>query len=250
MTTKTGTKTKPSSARAVRLLAVVLTLVLLAAALAGCKKDNQPENEIAPQMPYAVPGFTMLEKVPGAELGNGLSVLCAGRYSGAYWEDGSDEQVQDVLTLVVHNNGEQLMEYGEISLVVGKKTAEFTFSGLPAGSTVLVQEKNRMTATDKTNASDFSLEAYAFPGAIQLDFGGEFAIYPSDGVLNVENISGTDISGDVSVFYKHFEYGLFLGGITYRARFSGGIRSGEVKQSMQKHFRLDTGAILYMAYGE
>lgn len=219
----------------------------------GCKKSVQKEapqgTESAPEMPYEIPGFTVLDGIEGISFDNGLQVLCAGTFSGFYLEDGSDEPINDVLCIIVKNNGTSLAEYGQIELPLGEQTASFEFSGLPVGAAVFVQEKNRLTV-DKNLKVDgaFVCKGLALPGSIVMDFGNDFELYPDDGVLNIKNISGKDYTSDVSVFYKNYENGLFMGGITYRARFSGGIKAGEYAQSMQKHFWNDTSAILYMAY--
>lgn len=261
--------TKHFSGKAV--LCLLLALCLTAGIFTGCKKKGRThlENEAAPEMPYAVPGFVMNDDIYGITFANGLQVLCAGSFSGAYLEDGSDEQVTDVFAIVVKNNGGSLVEYGKIELPLSnKKTATFEFSGLPVGAAVLVQEKSRMRLVQGKdaftfvqsdsqkqlgNAKDsaaFVLIECALPAAIVLDFGNDFEIYPDDGVLNIKNISGRDFTSDVSVFYKNFEYGLFMGGITYRARFTGGVKAGEIAQAMQNHYWVDTSAILYMAYAD
>lgn len=241
------------------LIALVLLMALIAAVLvivfvlpklsSGDPTKNDPSRQAA-EMPYEVPGFTLLEDVSGTTFDNGLSVLCCGTYSGFYLEDGSDEQVKDVLSVVIKNNGASLVEYGVIELPLGKQTATFEFSGLPVGAAVLVQEKNRMTDTNGIQKASFVCSQYALPGSIVLDFGNDFELYTDDGVINMKNISGADITTDVSVFYKNFEFGLFLGGITYRARVSGGIKDGEIGQALQNHFWADTSAVLYMSYGK
>lgn len=237
---------------------ITLSVLLLVAilfftlALPAIRRSNAERAAFeAPQMPYEVPGFTMLENVSGSTFDNGLQVLCVGRYSGAYLEDGSDEQIRDVLSIVVRNTTDSLIEYGCIEVPCGRNSsAVFEFSGLPARSSVLVQEKNRMTWSEKQKLSKALCTQIALPTDLVLDFDRDFKLYPSDGVINAENISDTDFTQDVSVFYKNFEFGLFMGGITYRARFSGGIRSGEIAQSLQKHYHSQTGAILYMSYGD
>lgn len=239
------------------LIAICLLLLLIAVVVVIIVASNQNHTATeptaqanAPQMPYTVPGFSMLEEINGITFDNGLQVLCAGRYSGSYLEDGTDEQIRDVLSIVVSNNGTSLVEYGTISFSYGKQTAEFEFSGLPVGASVLVQEKNRITWNNGTKITDLSCSEVALPASIVLDFGDDFELYADEGVINVKNISETDFSEDVSVFYKNFDYGLFLGGITYRARITGGIKAGEIAQSLQKHYQNDTSAILYMAYGK
>lgn len=235
------------------IIALLLLVALLAAiaffvfVLPALTSGQAPQTDAS--MPYNVPGFTMLEDVPGTEFDNGLSVLCAGRFSGVYYEDGSDEQVKDVLSIVVYNGGDTLVEYGNIDLPVGGQTASFTFTGLPAGSAVLVQEKNRMT-WDGQRIGAYDCTEYARPAALIFDFGNDFELNAADGVINAKNISGSDITTDVHVFYKNYEYGLFMGGITYRATFAGGIKAGRIGQSMTPHYWYDTSAILYMSYGK
>lgn len=233
----------------------MLTLILTLSLFTGCKKNTKKQSSqgtaAAPEMPYSVPGFAMLNGIEGISFDNGLQVLCAGTYSGYYLEDGSDEQIENVLCIVVKNNGTSLVEYGQIELPLGKNTANFEFSGLPVGAAVLVQEKNRMTAdADTKTDNSFVCKSAALPAALVFDFSNDFELYPDDGMLNIKNISDRDFTSDVSVFYKNFENGLFMGGITYRARFSGGIKAGEYAQSMQMHFWNDTSAILYMSYAD
>lgn len=227
------------------LLVVVAVLILYFTP----SKDEQPEIEKAgAEMPFDVPGFSVLQDAPFGDLNDKFSVTCMGTYSGAYVEDGSDEQVTDVLTIVVKNISSELVEYGSITVDCGETTAAFEVTGLPAGSSALVMEKNRLTYHDTMTLSEPVCEQYAEPNNLVMDFGNDFSVYPSDGVINIENIGGTDIEGDVSVYYKHFEYGLFIGGITYRARFSGGVKAGEIAQCLQQHYTLEKSAILYMTY--
>lgn len=227
------------------LLVVIAVLVLLFAA----SKDELPEVEKAgAEMPFDVPGFTVLKEAPFGDLNEKFSVACMGTYSGTYVEDGSNEQVTDVLTIVVKNISSDLVEYGLITVDCGGETATFELSALPAGSYALVMEKNRLTYDNTMVLSKPICEQYAEPNNLITDFGNDFNVYPSDGVINIENISGRDIESDVSLFYKNYEYGLFIGGITYRARFSGGIKAGEIAQCMQQHYSLEKSAIMYMSY--
>lgn len=227
------------------LLVVIAVLVLLFTA----SKDELPEVEKAgAEMPFDVPGFTVLKEAPFGDLNEKFSVACMGTYSGTYVEDGSNEQVTDVLTIVVKNISSDLVEYGLITVDCGGETATFELSALPAGSYALVMEKNRLTYDNTMVLSKPICEQYAEPNNLITDFGNDFNVYPSDGVINIENISGRDIESDVSLFYKNYEYGLFIGGITYRARFSGGIKAGEIAQCMQQHYSLEKSAIMYMSY--
>lgn len=227
------------------LLAVIALLVLFFAA----SRDEPAEAEKkSAEMPFDVPGFTVLEEAPCGELNGKFSVACMGTYSGSYVEDGSNEPVTDVLAIVVKNISSDLVEYGLISVDYGGGTASFELSALPAGSYALVMEKNRSTYDEAMVFSELTCEQYAEPNNLVMDFGNDFQVYPSDGVLNIENISGRDIESDVSLFYKNYEYGLFIGGITYRARFSGGVKAGQIAQCLQQHYSLGKSVIMYMSY--
>lgn len=251
---KNTTNTKKSKKNNREFIIALLLLVALLAAIAffafvfpKLTTKQMPQNEAS--MPYDVPGFTMLDELPGTDLDNGLSVLCVGKYSGIYYEDGTDEQVKDVLSIVVCNNGDSLVEYANIDFEVGGKTASFTLSGLPVGSAVLVQEKNRMT-WENQRCGSFTCTEFARPASVILDFGNDFELYLDDGVINAKNISGADITSDVKVFYKNFEYGLFMGGITYSAKISGGIKAEQIGQCLTNHYWQDTSAVLYMSYAK
>ena len=239
---------------AVAVLLIIAALIVYFVATKNAADEGQTASEETVQetavaeMPFDVPGFTMLENAPCGKLNDKFSVLCVGKYTGAYVEDGTDEPVTDVLAIVVKNISDGLVEYGEITLDCSGTTATFDLTGLPASSCVLVMAKDRAAYQEGMELADLSCAQYAEPSSIVMDFGNDFTVYPSDGVINVENISDKDFQTDVSLFYKNFEYGLFIGGITYRVRFSDGFKAGDVLQSMQKHYSTETSAIMYMSY--
>lgn len=231
-------------------LAVLVIAVVVGAVFFFTREERTKAVSAVPEMPFEVPGFTMLEKAPCGDVNDSLYAFCMGTYSGAFVEDGTDEQVQDVLAIVIKNVGNEPVEYGQLTAKYRGKPVEFDFSGLPATGSVLVMEKNRTVYSGSGKITDLSCEQMAMPVDLVFDFENDFRLYPSDGVINIENISGRDFEDDVSVFYKNFEYGLFLGGITYRARFSGGVKAEKYAQSMQSHYFTDRSAILYMSYGQ
>lgn len=230
------------------MLVVLLIIGALIFYFVSPDKELPEVETVGAEMPYDVPGFTILKNAPYGEVNDTFKVLCMGTYSGAFVEDGTDEQVTDVLSIVVTNTGDCLMEYGLITVNCGETTATFEFTGLPAAESVLVMEKNRTTYDDSMKLSDLTCVQYAEPSVLVMDFGNEFAVYSSDGFINIENISGRNFQSDVSLFYKNSDFGLFIGGITYRARFSGGIMAGETKQCMQQHYSAEKSVIMYMSY--
>lgn len=225
--------------------AIILTMKLF------FKEPALPEVHTAPQVdeiPFEIPGFALIEEAEITQPSAQLEVTAIGRYSGTYVEDGTEEEVTDVLALIVKNTGDTLIEYAELTLNCGEATGIFRLSALPVGSSALVMEANRLTYQQGTDYQLKKEPKCAELTSAVLDFSEEFELYPDDGVINIKNICESDISSDVCVYYKNFRYGLYIGGICYRARIKGGIAAGEVAQSMQTHYSNVDSVILYMTY--
>ena len=71
-----------------------------------------------------------------------------------------------------------------------------------------------------------------------------------DGAINVTNISGEDIPGAITVYYKNAAADIYYGGITYRIQVQGGLKADEIRQVMTNHAS-DTGSkILFVTISE
>ena len=75
--------------------------------------------------------------------GTELTVQNISSYDGIFLEDGSDGEVTGVAAMVVENTGDTNVEYAAITISCNGETLEFDASDLPAGATVVVQEKNK-----------------------------------------------------------------------------------------------------------
>lgn len=224
---------------------IISALLLLCLLLGACAAQAPDATTAAPeatadpaeQLP-AVAGFE-----PQADWqpvsGQGLTILAAGSYSGRYFEDGSDEAVEQVAALLVKNTGDVTVEYAEITA----GSSSFVLSGLPVGATVLVQEAARGTGP----VVDAVVSACVPAASLAEQYDTDFEVYLGDGVINIRNISGRNFANDVSVYYKNVENGVLLGGITYRARFNG-IESGAIGQSIQSHATEAQSAVVYLSY--
>lgn len=230
----------------------ILSVLLLPALLCACKTavvpTEQPTTEAplptdAPVIPEQqlpeIPGFSAQEGYEAVSQ-NGLEILAVGSYSGAFFEDGSDDAVEKVAALVVKNTGTETVEYGEIDA----GASHFVFSALPVNAVMLVLESNRGTAAE---LSDAQVTARVAAAEVREDYTDSFEIYLGDGVINIRNIAGKSFSDDVSVYYKNVCNGILLGGITYRARFAG-VADGAIAQSIQSHATADSSAVVYMTY--
>lgn len=88
-------------------------------------------------------------------LGSGLVVRGISSYDGIYLEDGSDENISGVTVMLLQNAGETEVEYASVSVSRDGTPLQFEASALPAGATVVVQEKSR-TPFQEGNYTDCS----------------------------------------------------------------------------------------------
>lgn len=182
-------------------------------------------------------------------LGKGLTLTDIGSYTGIYMEDGTDEVVSGILMIIVTNNGEEDIQYAEISLDAGEETAFFSVSTLPVGESAVLLEQNRMeysAETAYTSAVGSNIALFDQPMSLCEDL---IQIQSLDGAMNITNISGEDITGDIVIYYKNAADGMYYGGITYRVRISGGLAADEVKQIMSQHFSTSDSAIMFVTCG-
>ena len=76
------------------------------------------------------------------ELEYNLSITQFDNYTGEFIEDGSDQKIEDVMMIVLKNNGENTLQYAELTLEYESYSAEFAFSTLLPNEEMLVLEKN------------------------------------------------------------------------------------------------------------
>lgn len=182
-------------------------------------------------------------------LEHGLTVTHMGSYTGAYVEDGSNEIVGGVLMLRVTNNGQRDIQYAELSMPVGDAVAQFKLTTLPVGETAVLLEQSRMQWDENAVYPDpvaNNVAFFQYALSLQEDL---LQLQALDGGLNVTNVSGEDITGDVVIYYKNAAQDVFYGGITYRVRLEGGIKEGEIKQIMADHFSATGSEVVFITIG-
>ena len=239
---------------------VVLVVVGLLTVLAGAvlfsaitqPGDADKEHETAAATTFPVAEFeNVQDRVPSMQNGN-LQIENVGAYTGIYMEDGTDELVSGVMMMVVTNTGKDTIQYAQIEMKVDDEIAQFALSTLPAGASVVLLEQNRMAYVSEfdystADVSVFNIAYMQEPLSMQED---KLKIQALDGVINVTNISGEDITGDIIIYYKNSAVDLFYGGITYRITISGGLKADEVKQIMASHFNQEGSTIMFVSVGE
>lgn len=258
MNKKTGKLTKKQSSRfGFAALVIVLAAVwgmaslLLTAPVDETETPTATSGTAAETFTETATSHVQLEELEEVSivLDHGLRITDVGKYTGVYMEDGSDEIVSGVMMIAVNNEGENDIQYAEITMPVGDRTASFSLSTLPVGSTVILLEKNRMeyVSGNYTEASAANVALFSAPLSLCEDQ-LEFQIL--DGVINVTNISGADITGDIVIYYKNSAADVYYGGITYRVRLEGGLQAGEIRQIMASHFSESGSTIMFVTCGE
>ena len=251
------TNQKPAPKSRKWLWAVIICLVLLAAAgiIVACLHDGGATGPTG----TATGSFDTVGTTPNVQigdvedvsisLGKGLEIINIGSYTGLFMEQGADEIVSRVLMLVVKNTGDQTVQYGEIQLTDGTITAGFQVTTLPPGESTVLLELNKMSYEDGkalTQASAQNVAMFATEPSLCED---RIKIQALEGVLNVTNISGQDIAGNIVIYYKNSSTDMPYGGITYRVTISGGLKAGEIRQITADHFSAKGSRVMFITCG-
>lgn len=183
-----------------------------------------------------------------SDLGSGIVIQAVSEYSGAFVEDGSDRDVKNVWALTVTNTSDQDIQYLRIKGTDGDNSAYFDITTLTAGSTVKVLESSSAEYPAWEKDCVYSIENLALFNQDRSLYPELFTVSTQDGWIKVENKGTENITNDVYVYYKNVEDNEFLGGITYRLKFEGGIPAGESREEQAVHYKSDVSKIMYLTY--
>lgn len=170
--------------------------------------EEDPAQEETVTLPYTIPD-------------SGLVVRQISSYSGSFLEDGSDQEVSDVTVMILKNEGNKPVEY--VSITMSRSDGmelEFEASGIPAGATVVVQEKNKAAYQQASYTSCTASAAQVENLELSEDF--VKVEETGDGSLQVTNLTDQEIPC-VRIFYKFYmeDEDAYVGGITYVAKLTG-----------------------------
>lgn len=181
---------------------------------------------------------------------NGIvTVEKVGRYAGVFVEDGSDEIVSDVFAITVVNNSEKMLQYAQVMITCGEESYIFDMSTIPAGARAQVLEKERKKLPESLAGAQTVLNTITEFQEEPSLYGDVFELSPEAYSIEIKNISESNISGDIYVYYKTKVGGLFMGGITYRAKVTD-LSAGEEKNAYASHFYGDDSEILFVTYAK
>jgi hypothetical protein len=223
---------------------IILVTICVVGILVFCLYQNNSKNNEQEKIPVQLDEV----KETSINLGYGMMIKEVGKYTGAFMEDGSDEMVSDVLMLTVKNEGDETIQYAEIALPIGEKEAKFSLSTLTPGSTMLLLEQNRMNYVDGEYNTAVAKNVVLFSEPLSL-CEDKLKIQALEGVINVSNISGHNINGDIIIYYKNIVEDIFYGGITYRVRIEGGLKKNEIRQLVANHFSESGSKIMFVTCG-
>lgn len=168
-------------------------------------------------------------------------------YSGEYVEDGSDEPVEGIASILITNRSGKYLNFLRLTYELDGEPATFEVSDLPSGKSVWILEKNRRKATESSKfvyqeaLPDFSDYITRIPDELNVEY--------ADQMMRVTNVSERTFD-HVIVYYKRvFKDGNYLGGITYRVDF-GTLEPGDSVEKIAGHYENDWYVILRVSYEE
>lgn len=180
---------------------------------------------------------------------DGIQVLKAEPYSGAYWEDGSDEQVENVMAVTVKNTGDTAVQLA--NLVVRDQNGNdyrFQCTSLWPDQTMIVLEQNRVTCNGVKEIAAAELEQVAYFAEEPTLCEDVLAISCVDHAITVKNVSGDTFQGG-RVFYKNEVNGISLGGITYMVTVPA-LEKDEEITIPAGHYTVDGSHVLFVTYAQ
>lgn len=237
--------------------ALNIVLVVLGAAIIGFAAwavanavgaEKQPEDILNS-------GNIVIEPVEAPEIEDkafmdGLvTVEKVGRYAGIFVEDGSDEIVSDVFAITVVNNSDKMLQYAQVVITCGGEEYTFDMSTIPAGARAQVLEKSKKALPEDLSGAQTVLTTVTEFQEAPSTYPEVFELTPFEYSVNIKNISKSDISGDVYVYYKTKVGDLYMGGITYRAKVTD-LAAGEEKSAYASHFYGSDSEILFVTYAK
>ena len=180
-------------------------------------------------------------------LGEGIELQALSGYQGPYVEDGTDDIVSDVLAITVRNDGDKTVQYAHIILAQGETAYEFDVTTLPVGASAQLLELSRQPMPDSTDGMTAQVTACAVFDTEPTMCEDVFQIETQDTAITITNNSGSDITGQIYVYYKIAYGDLYMGGITYRVG-AAGLKAGESTTCYAGHFSTDYSKLMFVTY--
>lgn len=189
------------------------------------------------------------EKVSGLKLpcsieNTNLVIENIGQYTGPFVEDGSDTPTSNVLSILVKNNSDQVIQYGEIKIKINDtETVIFKVSNLASKTSALIMESTGKVEYNKEDKYQVveGLDATIDEMSMMED---KIEIVKAEKKkITIKNKTSENL-GTVYVYYKNIQDGgAYLGGITYRAKFEN-VKAGATVEAETSHYYKDSSQIV------
>ncbi len=177
----------------------------------------------------------------------GICVMSACRMESDT-EDASLAVSEDIAGIVVLNKSDKTLQYAEITATFSDGTTHmYKISTLPPGEACFVAEENKLPYRELTTGFfGFEINNVAFFTEEPSVYADKLQFSGADGILNIKNISDSDITENIVVYYKDYENSHLASGVTYRVTVEGGLKAGEIKQVMSSHYRQNASMIMFV----
>ena len=149
------------------------------------------------------------------DAGYKISIRRLNAYSGPFLEDGSDEEVSNVLALQFRNDGDQDLQYAEYVFNINGVDVPFKLSNLAVGQRCVVLAANRQ-AYNAADVLKLKSRLVAHVDSLRMDDSKLLLVDNGDNSVTVLNLTDQPVPV-ARVFYKTYyaEQNTFVGGITY-----------------------------------
>lgn len=208
--------------------ALVIMVLCLIVSLSGC--ESEKKGDIAP--------------VATQSRASSADLYCEEfiSYSGPFVEDGTNDNVENVLALLLENRSDEYLEFATITYDVDGETAKFVASGLPAGAKAWVLETNRMEAKADSQFEFLECESTFRDDAVLTT--DKLEVSYKDNELIVKNITD-DVLKNPCVYYKNINSdGYYLGGITYMIGFDT-LKPDATAKKQAGHYTENSAIVRY-----
>jgi hypothetical protein len=227
---------------------LAISLVLIGAIICVLLKKAQDDDDFQTEWEYVseeggdsmnvydwVEGTAKKEEgFPHDIEGTPLTICAIKPYSGIFLENGSDEPIENVSTMLLQNQSDQYIEYAKITCLYGEKEYVYEAKTLEPNAMIMVQESNGASYIE----GGFDSCAAVVANMDGLEMSTEEVRVETNalGKIRVTNISEKDIPC-VRIFYKFYldDISLSVGGITYVAKLTE-LKKGEERIISPTHF--------------
>lgn len=156
-------------------------------------------------------------------------------------------ETDGVVSVVVRNISDNDVQYALLTVNCGGDVLSFPMTTVLAGSTSILKSDKPVEFDEESSYYNWKIEEKTIFEEVPSLYPEIFEIMCCDKLITVKNISGNDVSGDIFVYYKKIENGVFSEGTTYRVRING-LGKSEKIQVDAEHFMSSDSKVMFVTY--